>query len=95
MGALGGSSMIRLIDRAQRPHCALQPRHRKRSPVVRGGALVAIAVRTSWSLRTLQEQMIIETLKVIGRRGLGGAVALVSQCATSAASVAPGRPPTG
>jgi hypothetical protein len=46
-GGAGGSSMIRLIDRAQRPHCALQPRHRKRSPVVRGGALVAIAVRTS------------------------------------------------
>jgi hypothetical protein len=92
---MGGSSMIRLIDRAQCPYCALQPRHRKRSPVVSGGALVAIAVRTSWSLRTLQEQMIIETLKVIGRRGLGGAVALVSQCATSAASVAPGRPPTG
>jgi hypothetical protein len=47
MGALGGSSMIRLIDRAQRPHCALQPRHRKRSPAVRGGAAAAIAVRTS------------------------------------------------
>jgi hypothetical protein len=61
--------MIRLLDRARRPHCALQPRHRKRSPVVRGGALVAIAVRTSWSLRTFQEQMIIETLKVIGGEG--------------------------
>jgi hypothetical protein len=36
---------------------------------VRGGALVAIAVRTSWSLRTFQEQMIIETLKVIGGEG--------------------------
>jgi hypothetical protein len=46
-GTLGGSSVIHLSDRAQRSHCALQPRHRKRSPVVRGGALVAIAVRTS------------------------------------------------
>ena len=28
---------------------------------MRGGLLVAIAILTSWSLRTLQEQMIIET----------------------------------
>src|ERR1700693_3654560 len=48
MAALGGSSMIRLIERAQRPHCALQPRQRKRSPVVHGGALVAIAVHRSY-----------------------------------------------
>jgi hypothetical protein len=53
--------MIRLIDGAQRPHCALQARQRKSSPVVRGGAPADIAIRTSWSLTTLQEQMIIET----------------------------------
>jgi hypothetical protein len=50
--------MICLIERAQRPHDAIRPKERKNSPVVRGGALVAIAVHTSRSLSTLQEQMI-------------------------------------
>jgi hypothetical protein len=54
-----GSSMICLIERAQRPHGAIRPKERKNSPVVRGGELVAIAVRTSRSLSTLQEQMIM------------------------------------
>lgn len=53
-----GSSMICLIERAQRPHGATRPKERKNSAAVRGGALVAIAARTSWSLSTLQEQMI-------------------------------------
>jgi hypothetical protein len=61
--------MIRLIDRAQRPHCAPQAMRRKSSPVVRGGGPVAITVRTSSSLRTLQEQMIIEAAQ---RRALRG-----------------------
>jgi hypothetical protein len=51
--------MILLIDWAQRPHCAVQPRLRKSPAIVRGGLLVPIAILTSWSLRTLQEQMII------------------------------------
>jgi hypothetical protein len=33
--------------------------------MVRGGAPVAIAVRTAWSLSTLQEQMIIETAQPV------------------------------
>jgi hypothetical protein len=53
-----GSSMICLIERAQRPHGPTRPKERKNSPAVRGGALLAIAVRTSRSLSTLQEQMI-------------------------------------
>jgi hypothetical protein len=67
-----GSSMICLIERAQRPHGAIRPKYRRNSPVVRGGTLVAIAVRTSWSLSTLQEQMItmvVPRLSVLGRRG--------------------------
>jgi hypothetical protein len=51
--------MMRLIERAQRPHCASQPRQRYSSPVVRGGNSATMAVLTAWSLRTLQEQMII------------------------------------
>jgi hypothetical protein len=64
--------MICLIERAQRPHGAIRPKYRKNSPVVRGGTLVAIAVRTSRSLSTLQEQMItmvVSRLSVLGRLG--------------------------
>ena len=51
--------MILRIVRAQRPHWALQPRQPETWAVVRG-ADVAQAVRTAWSLMTLQEQTIIE-----------------------------------
>jgi hypothetical protein len=78
-GGNGGSSMIRLIDRTQRPHCAPQARRRKSSPVVRGGGPVAIAVRTSWSLRTLQEQMIIEAAQS-DEFGLGSGSSVKSLC---------------
>jgi hypothetical protein len=54
------SSMMRLIVRAQRPHCGLQPRQPYTWPAVRGGKSdPARAVRTSSSLNTLQEQMIM------------------------------------
>ncbi len=55
----GRSSIICLIDWMQRPHCASMPMWRKSSPIVRGGAPVVSAVRTVWSLITLQERMII------------------------------------
>ena len=51
--------MIRLMVAAHRPHCALQPRQPYTWPGVRGATAPVTAVRTSWSLRTLQEQMII------------------------------------
>jgi hypothetical protein len=52
--------MMRLIVRAQRPHWGLQPRQPYTWPAVRGRSPAdETADRTSWSLRTLQEQMII------------------------------------
>jgi hypothetical protein len=83
--------MIPLIDWAQRPHCAVQPRWRKSPAIVRGGVLEAIAILTSWSLRTLQEQMIIAMAQTFG---LGGEVesfarfADFPQCAASTAGIA-------
>jgi hypothetical protein len=56
--APSASSMIRRMVRAQRPHCGLQPRQPYTSPAV-CGAPVLTAVRTSWSVRTLQEQTIM------------------------------------
>jgi hypothetical protein len=67
-----GSSIICLIERAHRPHGTIRPKYRKNSPVVRGGTLIAIAVRTTRSLSTLQEQMItmvVSRLSVLGRLG--------------------------
>jgi hypothetical protein len=54
------SAMMRLMVRAHRPHCALQPRQVYTSPALRTGELASItALRTSWSLSTLQEQTIM------------------------------------
>jgi hypothetical protein len=52
--------MIFRIVRAQRPHCALQPRQPYTWPVVRGADAVT-ALRTAWSVSTLQEQTIIKS----------------------------------
>jgi hypothetical protein len=53
-------SMMRRMVRAQRPHCALQPRQWYTCPVVRGTSSRAESLsRTSWSVNTLQEQIII------------------------------------
>ena len=55
------SSMIRLMLRAHRPHFGRQPKHLYTWPVVVGSrTAVAIMVRTSRSVRTLQEQMIMK-----------------------------------
>ena len=52
--------MMRRMVRAQQPHCALQPRQWKTCPVVRGTLSPDdSAERTSWSVKTLQEQTII------------------------------------
>jgi hypothetical protein len=61
---MGGSSITSLMDRAQHPHCARQLRWRNSSLILRGRAAVVIAIRTSWTLSTLQEQMIIRTWTV-------------------------------
>jgi len=53
------SSMIRRMVRAQRPHCALQPRQPYTCPGERGFAPAVQAVRTSLSLNTLQEHTIM------------------------------------
>src|SRR5450830_829403 len=53
------SSMIVRMERAQRPHWALQPRQPKTAAVVCGAA-VFTTLHISWSLSTLQEQTIIE-----------------------------------
>ena len=64
--------MMRRMVRAQRPHCALQPRHWKTCPVVQGTTSRAESVvRTSWSVNTLQEQTII-VRKSIAWRGQDG-----------------------
>jgi hypothetical protein len=53
-------SMMRRMVRAQRPHCALQPRQWYTCPVVLGTSSRAESLsRTSWSVNTLQEQIII------------------------------------
>jgi hypothetical protein len=59
--------MIALMVRAQRPHSALQPRHpyicfglRGKSDAASSEAALT-ALRTSWSLRTLQEQTIMKS----------------------------------
>lgn len=58
--------MILLMVRAQRPHSALQPRQPYSCLAVRGKAAEALtAPRTSWSLKTLQEQ----TIKVASSLG--------------------------
>ncbi len=52
--------MMRLMVRAQRPHCGLQPRQPYTSAGVRADpADPASAPRTSSSLNTLQEQTIM------------------------------------
>jgi hypothetical protein len=51
--------MIRLMVRAHRPHWALQPRQPYTWLAVRGASGAATALRTSWSLKTLQEQTIM------------------------------------
>jgi hypothetical protein len=48
------------MARVQRPHWALQPRQAKSWLVVVGVGSALSTVRTSWSLNTLQEQMIME-----------------------------------
>src|SRR6516225_1083192 len=53
--------MIRLMVRAHRPHCGLHPRQPYTWPAVRGVPCAERAVRTSWSLNTLQEQTIMWT----------------------------------
>jgi hypothetical protein len=61
---------------------------------VRSGLLAATAVLTSWSLRTLQEQMIIASaLNGFGRGGGGATIARIS--VRSASSLAPHRPAGG
>jgi len=50
--------MILRMVRAQRPHLALQPWQPYTWPAVRALA-VFTALRTSWSVKTLQEQTII------------------------------------
>jgi hypothetical protein len=53
------SSMILRMVRAQRPHCALQPRQRYTCPGVRTAAAGSSSAALIWqSLRTLQEQTI-------------------------------------
>jgi hypothetical protein len=53
--------MIALIARAQLPHSALRPRHRHICLALRGASFeAATALRTSWSLSTLQEQTIMD-----------------------------------
>ena len=61
------SSMIRLMVRAHRPHWALQPRQPYTWLAVRGASGAATALRTSRSLKTLQEQTIMGMRR---RRGL-------------------------
>ena len=52
--------MIVLMVRAQLPHSALRPRHSHICLALRGGSLEALtALRTSWSLMTLQEHTIM------------------------------------
>ena len=51
--------MILRIVRRQRPHWGLQPRQPWTCVAERGAAAVT-AVRTCWSLNTLQEQTIID-----------------------------------
>jgi hypothetical protein len=51
--------MMRRMVRAQRPHCALQPRQ-PYTWLVERGASDWTAERTSLSLKTLQEQTIID-----------------------------------
>jgi hypothetical protein len=54
--------MIRLMLRAHRPHLGWQPKHLYTWPVVVGNrTAVASMVRTSRSVRTLQEQMIMKS----------------------------------
>jgi len=61
--------MICRIVRAQRPHCALQPRHPYTWRAVSKRVVPLTTARTSWSLRTLQEQTIIgQSLKAQARR---------------------------
>jgi hypothetical protein len=50
--------MILRMVRAQRPHWALQPRHPKTALADFAELVVFTAERTSWSVNTLQEQMI-------------------------------------
>ena len=68
-GALGwmkrelssASSMIRLMLRAHRPHLGRQPKHLYTWPGVVGGRTAVVTmVRTSRSVRKLQEQMIMK-----------------------------------
>ena len=55
------SSMIRLMLRAHRPHFGRQPKHLYTWPVVVGSRTAVVTmVRTSRSVRTLQEQMIMK-----------------------------------
>jgi hypothetical protein len=60
--------MIRRMVAAQRPHWGLQPRQPYTWPAVRGAASPETAVRTAWSLSTLQEQTIIELHAGTGRQ---------------------------
>ena len=59
--AAKASSMMPRMVRAQRPHCALQPRQ-PYTLHVEGleWAVVLTAARTSWSVITLQEQTIMD-----------------------------------
>ena len=52
--------------RAHRPHWALQPRQPYTCPALRTDALVEVTPRTSWSVRRLQEQMIMFRIRVRG-----------------------------
>ncbi len=60
--------MMRLMVRAQRPHCGLQPRQPYSCAGVRAdSADPASALRTSSSLNTLQEQTIMGSCSWQGR----------------------------
>ena len=59
--------MIRLMLRAHRPHFGRQPKHLYTWPGVVGGrTAVVTVVRTSRSVRMLQEQMIMKASPASG-----------------------------
>src|SRR5580704_3526707 len=63
--------MIRRMVVTQRPQRGLQPRQPYTWPAVRGAASPETAVRTAWSLSTLQEQMIMGIARGIRTKPTG------------------------